>query len=945
MKKLKKNIKGITLIALVVTIIVLLILAGITINLVAGKNGLIQKAKDGRDKYVISAEKEQIELSLAAANISGLNGKNSMSSYSGSGDGTFKDWISSSDLYHDDFIAKKPDYSKIQPSKPATDVYGKAYDTDGDGKADLLFLSNSTDTTYSEGNLIKDLGKRRDNSNSISEWSKYSEYEHNIFSKIVVNDEIVPIYLGNLFSSMKINENSIVNIKNINFSRCEDITGMFSGTNIENLDLSWINTESLKKCQAVFSGCIQLKEINVDNWKMEKVNTLEAMFNNTAIQKLDLSTWDIQNDCKVGGFVVGCKSLRDFAIFNMSNGLNLQDSFISMISGCNQLETIKNLGGINVSNKISFYQLFAGCTSIKYLDLSKWNTENIKTTASMFAGCQNIKNINLSNWNVKSLTDMSSMFAGCGKIEKMDFTTWKNTEKISKMSSIFAACSNIKEINMAGLNLSGLTSMNSLFATGLTSLERVNMADVNVENVTSINSLFASCGNLTEVNISNWNVKSLTNMSGMFAGCGKIEKMDFTTWKNTENLTNMGSGLFDGTHIKELNLSGMNLSGLTSISSIISGNAYLQKVDFSNTNLESVTDFSGLFGGCPNIEDINFENCNLSNLKNMNNLCSRSSKLKRINFKGVKTGNIERLGAAFCNCNTLENLDLSYLNVSPKINSNDVGGIVSESNIKTFKIFKAPNGIENMQGFFRSLLAGNDKIEEILMLDNINTSNCTNLSLVFEGCNLKRIDLSGWDTSKVTDFENMFHGCLKLENVKLSNLNVSNAKNLTNMFCCCNSLKILDLSNWDTSNVTSTIQMFAGDGNLEKVYIGNKWNMNNVENDSAMFDGCYNIVGEKGTKYESNKIFKDYARIDNAPDTPGYFWKGTASSDSNTNNPEKNEEVESEVFDSATLQKELNTFKKGWKVEGDLPFVITSPTGHIYNVDSQGVVTYSGSSK
>ena len=64
MKKIKENIKtnkksarknysnqtGITLIALVVTIVVLLILAGVSINAVFGQDGIIQKAKDSQNK-------------------------------------------------------------------------------------------------------------------------------------------------------------------------------------------------------------------------------------------------------------------------------------------------------------------------------------------------------------------------------------------------------------------------------------------------------------------------------------------------------------------------------------------------------------------------------------------------------------------------------------------------------------------------------------------------------------------------------------------------------------------------------------------------------------------------------------------------------------------------------------------------------------------------------
>ena len=45
-----KNNKGITLVALVVTIVVLLILAGVSINLVLGDNGIIAKAKEAQSK-------------------------------------------------------------------------------------------------------------------------------------------------------------------------------------------------------------------------------------------------------------------------------------------------------------------------------------------------------------------------------------------------------------------------------------------------------------------------------------------------------------------------------------------------------------------------------------------------------------------------------------------------------------------------------------------------------------------------------------------------------------------------------------------------------------------------------------------------------------------------------------------------------------------------------
>ena len=59
-----KSTKGITLISLVVTIIILLILAGVTIATIMGDNGLINKAKDAKIKTEIAGIKEEIQTDI-----------------------------------------------------------------------------------------------------------------------------------------------------------------------------------------------------------------------------------------------------------------------------------------------------------------------------------------------------------------------------------------------------------------------------------------------------------------------------------------------------------------------------------------------------------------------------------------------------------------------------------------------------------------------------------------------------------------------------------------------------------------------------------------------------------------------------------------------------------------------------------------------------------------
>ena len=62
MEKNLKNSKGITLIALVVTIIVLLLLAGISINTLTGQNGILTRTAEIKEEYNFSSEDEKIKM-------------------------------------------------------------------------------------------------------------------------------------------------------------------------------------------------------------------------------------------------------------------------------------------------------------------------------------------------------------------------------------------------------------------------------------------------------------------------------------------------------------------------------------------------------------------------------------------------------------------------------------------------------------------------------------------------------------------------------------------------------------------------------------------------------------------------------------------------------------------------------------------------------------------
>ena len=59
---IKSNKRGITLLALAVTIIVLLILAGVVINLSLGEEGIFRRAQKGTERYHSASINEKIEI-------------------------------------------------------------------------------------------------------------------------------------------------------------------------------------------------------------------------------------------------------------------------------------------------------------------------------------------------------------------------------------------------------------------------------------------------------------------------------------------------------------------------------------------------------------------------------------------------------------------------------------------------------------------------------------------------------------------------------------------------------------------------------------------------------------------------------------------------------------------------------------------------------------------
>ena len=117
---------------------------------------------------------------------------------------------------------------------------------------------------------------------------------------------------------------------------------------------------------------------------------------------------------------------------------------------------------------------------------------------------------------------------------------------------------------------------------------------------------------------------------------------------------------------------------------------------------------------------------------------------------------------------------------------------------------------------------------------------------MFESCsNLESLDLSNFDTSNVTNMEDMFYKCNILKQIKgINNFKTFNVTTMKGMFQECKELEYLDLSNFDLSNVKDMREMFKMCHNLKEIKGINKFNMVNNAQKEEIFAECNKLEND-----------------------------------------------------------------------------------------------------
>lgn len=133
-------------------------------------------------------------------------------------------------------------------------------------------------------------------------------------------------------------------------------------------------------------------------------------------------------------------------------------------------------------------------------------------------------------------------------------------------------------------------------------------------------------------------------------------------------------------------------------------------------------------------------------------------------------------------------------------------------------------------------------------------SSVTNLNATFRGCeSLTELDLSGSNTENVKDMNEMFYDCKALSKLDLTSFKTGQVTTMESMFCGCSTLATLDVSSFNTENVTNMWAMFNSCQLLESLDLSG-FNTANVTNMVEMFKKCSSLRSLDLSSFNTRKV-------------------------------------------------------------------------------------------
>ena len=505
-----KDNKGITLIALVITIIVLLILAGVSINMITGDDGIATQASNASEKTRGGKIKEQVGLILEENKIANYQGDDLMTKEE------VIEKLVEQDLLTEEEVAKLDNQDEITVGGITID-FSTLEDDGFDYLGRKYLISSLGYTIFNEG----------------SDMTLY-DHEDNILGQIpascmTYNAKLVTISgTGDYDGNYKISDDD--HYVYIVEENGEYIIGVEEGY-----------------CKHYFEGASNWVTWDFDDIENPKIYCdrcwaeLPCKYINGVIYAYNISL-DLTMNCvdafynpSIGGYcaLVWDKTLETINFENQIDGVD-----VVRIAGFQDItdDNIPSVKKVTLPNKVKdLSYAFNNCTSLTSVPEIPNKVNNLNYTFSGCTALTDISSVTIPN----SVEEMNGTFSDCTSISRIgDFTI---PSSVKSMNYIFYRCTAITDIS--NINISnGVTNMNSAFR-GCTSLANINglvIPDsvINMEytfdgcsslvdasgmslskNVTNINDIFAYCSNLTKApSIPN----SVIKMMSAFYGCSSL---------------------------------------------------------------------------------------------------------------------------------------------------------------------------------------------------------------------------------------------------------------------------------------------------------------------------------------------------------------------------------------------------------------------------------------
>lgn len=466
----------------------------------------------------------------------------------------------------------------------------------------------------------------------------------------------------------------------------------------------------------------------------------------------------------------------------------------------------------------------------------------------------------LSNETIYAPTISDLLFKGMSNLTAV-YTKNFDTSRAVSMKQLFRECAKLTTVDLTGWDTSKVTNMAQMFYK-CTVLETIpGLGKLDTGAVKNMSAMFRECGITSDLNLTGWDVSSATSMEQMFYKCLNLENLNAEGW-NAGACTIMKWMFAKNPKLETVNAAGWDTSAVTNMYAMFNENTALKTLDVTGWDTSNVTDIYGMFTRCSALETIiGSGDLDFGKVTNMSSVFEGMGALTYLDVTSWDCGSVTNMTQMFAWCPKLqiiegtENWDTS--NVTSMQAMFYACYDLREINVTGWDVSKV-TGLRDMFSS-ENQNAADMKLEKVIGTETWRPTNVTHIGSMFYGCGqLTELNLSGWDMPKMENANHMFADCHKLESINLTGWNTPNVFTIDCMFNHCMSLKTIDVSSFTTDKVVEFSQLFEGCGSLTEIIGLENFNTAKGASFSEMFSGCGSLKVLDLSSFDTRSADENY---------------------------------------------------------------------------------------